>query len=214
MYSDGNYSRVGAAPRILGLLLLVVVLVVGGSIWFDYLGLIDVTSLLSPALRWVGLEPREDAVEVENPLLLESSRLAKREEALFLLQDELDRRTVELDEREAELEQLAQQLGEREAELDDMEISLRAASRQVETDREAWVKISTNLQGMDPEVAVNQLLGLPDDLLINVLLTTDRLAEAAGRFSITPVWLQLFPPARASTIHEKIALLPESEGDN
>lgn len=214
MYSEGGYSRVGAAPRIFGLLLLVIVLVVGGAVWFDYLGLIDVTHVLAPALRWVGLEPREEAVQPDDPLLLENARLGKREEALVLLQDELDRRASELDTREAELEQLEQQLLERQAEIDDLENSLTERLRQVENERAAWERISTNLQGMDPQVAVEQLLALSDDLLLNVLLTTDDLAAQAGRMSITPVWLGLFPDARAATVYEKLSLLPGTEGAN
>ncbi len=214
MYSEGGYSRVGAAPRIFGLLMLVIILVTGGAVWFDYLGLIDVTRLLAPALRWVGLQPREDEVEAENPLLLESSRLGKREEALLLLQDELDRWEAELESREAGLQQLEQQLEERRAEIDDLENSLTERLRQVENERAARVKLSGYLTNQTPEDAVAQMVEYPDDLLIDVLLITDELAEEQGGFSFVPVWLSLFPRARAATVAEKIALRPEIEGAN
>ena len=214
MYSEGGYSRVGAAPRIFGLLMLVIILVTGGAVWFDYLGLIDVTRFLAPALRWVGLQPREDEVEAENPLLLESSRLGKREEALLLLQDELDRWEAELESREAGLQQLEQQLEERRAEIDDLENSLTERLRQVENERAARVKLSGYLTSQAPEDAVAQMVEYPDDLLIDVLLITDELAEEQGGFSYVPVWLSLFPRERAATIAEKIALRPEIEGAN
>jgi len=213
MYDDQGYSRVGAAPRIFGLTLLVLVLALGGALWFDFLGLIDVTSLFSPALRWVGLEPREEPVAVEDsPLLLEDERLAKREEALAILSDELDGRAEGLAEREAELEALAEQLEEREAALADREKSVIEALRRVENQRAALVKLSTYLTNMPPEDAVDIMVGYRDSTLIDVLLVTDELAEEAGQASIVPFWLSLMPSERAAIIGEKIETLPEIEG--
>jgi flagellar protein FlbB len=213
MYDDQGYSRVGAAPRIFGLTLLVLVLALGGALWFDFLGLIDVTSLFSPALRWVGLEPREEPVAVEDsPLLLEDERLAKREEALAILSDELDGRAEGLAEREAELEALAEQLEEREAALADREKSVIEALRRVENQRAALVKLSTYLTNMPPEDAVDIMVGYRDSTLIDVLLVTDELAEEAGQASIVPFWLSLMPSERATIIGEKIETLPEIEG--
>lgn len=212
MYGDQGYSRVGAAPRIFGLTLLVLVLLLGGALWFDFLGLIDVTSLLSPALRWVGLEPREEAVVEESPLLLEDERVSKREEALLILSDELDEREQRISSREAELESLAQQLDEREAAIVDRENSVNEALRQVENERAAWVKISRDLTNMPPADAVDIMLGYSDMLLINVLLVTDELAEASGQASLVPFWLSQMPADRVSALGEKIALLPEIEG--
>ena len=75
MYSDQGYGRARAWPRIFGLTLLVVMLGVGGALWFDFLGLVDVTGFFAPALRWVGLEPRETAIEADDPLLLSRSEV-------------------------------------------------------------------------------------------------------------------------------------------
>ncbi|MFW5745116.1 MAG: periplasmic-type flagellar collar protein FlbB [Spirochaetota bacterium] len=213
MYDDQGYSRVGAAPRIFGLTLLVLVLALGGALWFDFLGLIDVTSLFSPALRWVGLEPREEPVAADDSeLLLEDERIAKREEALAILSDELDGRAEALDEREAELEALAEQLQEREAALADRENSVNEALRRVENQRAALVKLSTYLTNMPPEDAVDIMVEYRDSTLIDVLLVTDELAEEAGQGSIVPRWLSLMPSDRAATIGEKIETLPEIEG--
>lgn len=213
MYDDQGYSRVSAAPRIFGLTLLVLVLAFGGALWFDFLGLIDVTSLFSPALRWVGLEPREEPVAVEDsPLLLEDERLAKREEALSILSDQLDERTQSLDAREAELQALAEQLEEREGAIVDRENSVNEALRRVENERAALVKLSTYLTNMPPEDAVDIMVGYRDPTLINVLLVTDELAEEAGQASIVPFWLSLMPSDRAAAIGEKIEMLPEIEG--
>lgn len=212
MYSGESYNRVGAGPRLFGLSLLVIVLAIGGALWFDFLGLIDVTGLLAPALRWVGLQPREAVTDLEDPFLLESSRLTKREEALVLLGGELDQRQIVLDERESELLRLADQLSEKESALIERENSVNDLLRQVENERAALVKLSTYLTNQPPADAVEIMVNLSDQLLLDVLLVTDELADQAGQQSLVPYWLSLMPADRAATIGERLALLPEIEG--
>ena len=209
MYNDQSYNRVGAAPRIFGLALLVLVLAFGGALWFDFLGLIDVTALLSPALRWVGLSPREDAVTEDNALLLEDERLAKREEALAILSDQLTERAQILETQEADLLALAQQLEERESALVDRENSVTEAIRRVENERAALVRLSTYLTNMPPADAVAIMVNYPDPLLLDVLLMTDELATQSGQASLVPFWMSQMPADRAATIGEKLEMLPE-----
>lgn len=212
MYDDQGYGRARAWPRIFGLILLVAVLAVGGALWFDFLGLFDVTGVFAPALRWVGLEPREAVVETEDPLLLSESRISKREEAVALLEDELLQREQELTEREAELKLIADQLEQREAELSDRENSVNERLRQVENERAALVKLSGYLTNMPPADAVGQMVNYNDDLLLDVLLVTDELAEASGQASLVPFWLSQLPADRAAAVGERLSLLPEIEG--
>ena len=212
MHNDSGYNRAGAAPRIFGLTLLILVLVLGGALWFDFLGLIDVTALMAPALRWVGLEPREERVTVDPPFVLERERLAKREEAVAILSGELDERERALAGRETQIEAIAQQLEEREAVLADRENSVNQALRRVENQRAALVRLSQYLTNMPPADAVDIMVNYPDPLLLDVLLTTDDLAEAAGQASLVPFWLSRMPPVRAAAIGEKLELLPEMTG--
>jgi flagellar protein FlbB len=212
MYNDQGYSRVSAAPRIFGLSLLVLVLALGGALWFDFLGLIDVTAVFAPALRWVGLEPRAEAVEADSPLLLENERIGKREEALAILGDELEERAQTIEARETELQALAEQLAAREAALDDRENSVNEALRRVENERAALVKLSTYLTNMPPADAVEIMVNYRDPLLLDVLLMTDELAEAGGQASLVPFWMSQMPADRAAIIGEKLEMLPEIEG--
>jgi flagellar protein FlbB len=214
MYNDQGYSRVGAGPKIFGLTLLVVILGVGGALWFDFLGLVDVTGFFAPALRWVGLQPREDTTEADDPLLLEGSRLQKREDALALREDEITQRTSGLETLEGELQLLADQLEERETELDDRENSVSERLRQVENERAALVKLSGYLTNMPPADAVAQMVNYTDDLLLDVLLVTDDLAQESGRASLVPFWLSKLPADRAAAVGERLSLLPEIEGAN
>lgn len=212
MYSGESYNRVGAGPRIFGLSLLVLLLAIGGALWFDFLGLVDVTGFLAPALRWVGLQPREEATDADDPFLLESSRLSKREEALVLLRDELDQRETELDTREVTLDQLANQLAEKESAVAEREKSVNERLQQVENERAALVKLSTYLTNQPPADAVEIMVNLNDQLLLDVLLITDELAEQADQQSLVPFWLSQMPADRAANIGERLALLPEIEG--
>lgn len=212
MYSGPGYSRAGAAPRIFGLTLLVLVLAIGGALWFDFLGLIDVTGLLAPALRWVGLAPREGTTDADDPFLLEGARLSKQEEALALREEELNQRDEALLTRESELNQLAEQLAAKEEALVERENSVNDRLRQVENERAAVVKLSTYLTNQPPEDAVAIMVGYSDQLLLSVLLVTDELADQADRQSLVPYWLSLMPADRAAIIGERLALLPELEG--
>jgi len=212
VYNDQGYGRANAAPRIFGLSLLVLVLALGGALWFDFLGLIDVTAVFAPALRWVGLEPRTEAIEPDSPLLLENERIGKREEALSILRDELDERAEALELQETELQELAEHLSAREAALDDRENSVNEALRRVENERAALVKLSTYLTNMPPADAVEIMVNYQDPLLLDVLLMTDELAEAGGQASLVPFWLSQMPADRAAVIGEKLEMLPEIEG--
>ncbi len=212
MYNDQGFGRVRAWPRIFGLTLLVVILGVAGALWFDFLGLVDVTGFFAPALRWVGLQPREVVAEVDDALLLEGSRLEKREDALALREDELTKRGTDVDGRETDLQLLADQLEAREAELEDRENSVNERLRQVENERAALVKLSGYLTNMPPADAVAQMVNYPDDLLLDVLLVTDELAHESGRASLVPFWLSQLPADRAAAVGERLSLLPEIEG--
>ncbi|MEE8441566.1 MAG: flagellar protein FlbB [Spirochaetia bacterium] len=214
MYNDQGFGHERAWPRIFGLTLLVVILGVGGALWFDFLGLVDVTGFFAPALRWVGLEPREAVVLADDPLLLEGSRLEKREEALALREDELTQRGADVEAREAELQLLANQLEALEVELEDRENSVTERLRQVENERAALVKLSGYLTNMPPADAVAQMVNYSDDLLLNVLLVTDELAEESGQASLVPFWLSQLPADLAAAVGERLSLLPEIEGAN
>ena len=62
-------------PRVLGrivlLLAMIVALVIGGIVWFDYIGLIDAKSVMAPAYRLFGVKTRTAAtVRADSPALL------------------------------------------------------------------------------------------------------------------------------------------------
>ena len=204
-----DYRRFGPGPRIFVLTLLVVLLLAGGTVWFDYLGIIDATRLLSPVLRLVGIEAAEEVPEPEDAALLSRARLEKRETAVAQLADELDQRRDELDALEQELEARRQELDAREQELAEQENSLNQRVQQFENRRAMLVQNVQTLTSMRPEDAVDILAGYDDQLLIDTLRVTEELAQEAGELSLVPVWLAELPADRAATIQRKMTIKPQ-----
>ena len=201
-----RYSRVGAFPRIFVLLLLVMVLAVGGLLWFNYLGLVDARGLVAPIARLFGVSRPSEVDPADDAILLDSVRLAKREEAMVLLSEEIARRERELQNAAAELVALQDEIRAREAELQDREISFNQRMRDDENRRARVEQISRNLTGMPPDNAVAILQGFEDQLLIETLQVTERIAMDAGEFSLVPFWLSQFPPQRAAEIQRKMTI--------
>ena len=71
-------------------------------------------------------------------------------------------------------------------------------------------QISANLNGMNPEAAVNILLAMDDQDVIDVLRKTEEDAQASGKSSMVAYWLSLMPSERAAKISEKSANKPIS----
>ena len=204
-----DYRRFGPGPRMFALTLLVVLLLAGGTVWFDYLGIIDATRLLSPVLRLVGIEAAEEVPEPEDAALLSRARLEKRETAVAQLADELDQRRDELDALEQELEARRQELHSREQELAEQENSLNQRVQQFENRRAMLVQNVQTLTSMRPDDAVDILAGYDDQLLIDTLRVTEELAQEAGELSLVSVWLAELPPERAATLQRKMTIKPQ-----
>lgn len=205
-----RYSNVGAFPRIVGLLFLVVLLVAGGALWFDFLGLIDVSTTIAPILNRLGIGGRSEEIVVEEPVLLDAVRVEKERQAIAIREAEIERREDELDQWERELEAQRLELEQAVAALDERENSLNERERRYDDRRANLVAISRDLTSMRPEEAVAILEGYEDQMLIEVLRVTEELAQAAGAMSLVSVWLARMPATRVSEIQRKMALRPDS----
>jgi flagellar protein FlbB len=198
-----EYSSVGAGFRIVVLLLLVAVLVLGGLVWFDYLGIVDAEALLAPVFALIrGQKP---VVNAEDPLLLEKERLAKQLEALAIRSEELDRRQQELDSSQAEIDQMIEQLQEREKAVEDREKVFNERLQAFENRRVNLRQNSEYLVGMPPENAVKILLKMEDQDVIDIFRMTEEQAQSAGEVSLVSYWLSLMPADRAAVLQRKMA---------
>ncbi len=194
--------------RIIVLILLILVLVFGGLIWFDYLGLINVKETLSPVFALVGIGVPKKSEVPDYPEMLDEDRLAKQMEALVLREEELDRREEEIAAREAEILQKQESLTEKEQSLEEREKSFNDRIKQYENRNASLRVISQNLVGMPPLKAVDRLLEMDDQDVIDLLRMTDMIAAESGEDSITSYWLSLMPAERAAEVQRKMLKKP------
>jgi len=206
MMGDGavtDYSSVGAGFRILILLLLVAVLVLGGLVWFDYLGIVDAQAFLAPVFTMIRGE--KIVVDAEDPLLLEKERLAKQLEALSIRSEELNAWEQELEANRAEVSQMMEQLEEREKTVEDREKVFNERLLAFENRRVNLRQNADYLVGMPPENAVKILLQMEDQDVIDIFRMTEEQAQAAGEVSLVSYWLSLMPPDRAAVLQRKMS---------
>ena len=93
-----SYKRRNVGKTIL-LLFLILILILGGLLWFDYLGLITTKQLFSPVYRLLGLEPQSSVTVTSGVSIfsdIDEDRYAKRLEALNIRTQELDKREQDI----------------------------------------------------------------------------------------------------------------------
>ena len=198
-----DYNSVGVGFRILILLLLVAVLVLGGLVWFDYLGIVDAQRLLAPVFTMIRGE--KIVVDAEDPLLLDKERLAKQLEALSIRSEELNAWEQELESKQAEVNQMVEQLEEREKTVEDREKVFNERLQAFDNRRVNLRQNADYLVGMPPENAVKILLQMEDQDVIDIFRMTEEQAQAAGEVSLVSYWLSLMPADRAAVLQRKMS---------
>lgn len=206
-----RYGRVPILGRVIVLFLLLIILLIGGTVWFDFLGLIDVKPYLAPAYRLFGLAPREQpVVPAGADLSLDAERLSVQMEALDLRALELDKRETALAARDAEIEQKAQELEDRQKALDEREKSFNVKVEQFENRRVNVVQNARYLTGMPPAKAVGIIAAMDDQDAIDVFRMTEELAQQNGTQSLVALWLSMLPADRSAELQRKMAGKPRT----
>ncbi|MBN2509630.1 MAG: flagellar protein FlbB [Spirochaetales bacterium] len=196
--------------RITVLFLLIAVLTLAGLLWFDYLGLINVKERFAPVLQRVGImapAPLEGETAAD---LLDRVRIEKLYGEIDRRQEELDKREESIAVKENELEQMVETLAEKEKALEDREKSFNEIVKQYENRNANLRQSALYYNGMPPEKAVERMLELEDQDLIDILRTAEQLAQEAGQTSIVAYWISLMPPERAAVVNRKMLKKPES----
>jgi len=199
----------GTIGRVVVLVILIALLAAGGVLWFDYLGIVESRQFFSPLYKLFGLETRTGVSTLPGePGDLDGDRLTKRLESVELRVQELDTREAEIERREGEILQMAQELDDRLVSVEEKERTFSEIMRQTD-DRNANIrKIAEYMNGMPPQNAVDNLLAMDDQDVIDVLRMADILASEAGRGSSVAYWFSLMPPERAAEIQRKMANKP------
>jgi len=191
------------------LLLLILILLIGGALWFDYLGLLNVKETFAPATRLVGISSPEKLENEDDLLLLERERLSKREEALKLNREALEANLAELEKMETEVRQKMEMLEEKEKALAEREKSFNERVKQYENKRANLRQSAEYFNGMPPQRAVEMLLEMEDQDIIDILRTAEEMARESGDSSVVSYWLSLMPSERAAQLSRKMLKKPE-----
>ncbi|MFA6936965.1 MAG: flagellar protein FlbB [Treponema sp.] len=196
------------------LIILLIIVVLAGLLWFDYLGVIQAKKLFSPVYKLFGMEPQTTTSASSPDKLVEADldndRFAKRLEALDIRTEELDKREVDIKKAEEANTQTAQELSDKQASQEEKEKTFNNEVKKYDDRRVNIEQIVQNLEGMQPKNAVDILVKMDDQDVIDVLRRSDEDAAAAGTSSMVAYWLSLMPPERAAEIQRKMANKPLS----
>jgi flagellar protein FlbB len=201
----------GTIGRVVVLFILILLLSAGGLLWFDYLGIIDSRQYFAPVYKLFGVQPRAGVSTLPTePGDLDADRIAKRLEAIDLRNQELDLKQTDLDRREGEVVQKAQELDDRLASVEEKERSFNENVRQADDRAKNILQIATYINGMPPKKAVDNLLAMDDQDIIDILRQVEATAQKDGKTSSVAYWFSLMPPERAAEIQRKMANKPVS----
>jgi len=207
-------ANVRVAPIIIMLIMLIIVLSLGGLIWFDIIGLINVQSTLRPLIQALGLAPEESvAVDYSDLELLDSMTVQKRELAIELRLQEFELARDFLTSDIQDYEERLAQLEEREKILAERENSFNQRVNRYDDRRAGLVQNAIDLTSMRPDEAVAILNEYDDQLLIDTLRVVQDLADEEGSFSLVPTYLSLLPEVRAAAVQRKMTEKPSLDSD-
>lgn len=205
-------ARSRGVGKSIALLFLILAIILGGLLWFDYLGIIKAKSIFAPVYKLFGLQPQTSVSATSSKPLqanLEDDRLAKRLEALEIRSQELDKRESDIARSENANEAIARELEDRQKSQEEREKTFNNEVKKYDDRSTNIEQISTYLQNMPPKTAVEQLLGMDDQDIIDIFRKTDAQALASNTVSMTSVWLMNMPSERAAVIQRKMASKPE-----
>lgn len=205
-------ARSRGVGKSIALLFLILAIILGGLLWFDYLGIIKTKSIFAPVYKFFGLQSQTSVSATSSKPLqanLEDDRLAKRLEALEIRSQELDKRESDIARSENANEAIARELEDRQKSQEEREKTFNNEVKKYDDRSTNIEQISTYLQNMPPKTAVEQLLGMDDQDIIDIFRKTDAQALASNTASMTSVWLMNMPSERAAVIQRKMASKPE-----
>ena len=195
------------------LLMLIIIMALGGLLWFDYLGVIHVKTVFAPVYKLLGKEPQTSKTSTQSAPItsdLDQDRLDKQRESLNLYKEELDKREEDVAQKEKLNEQIAAELTVREKSQEDREKTFNNTIKLYDDKNVNIGQIAANLNGMRPEAAVSILVAMDDQTVIDVLRKVEEIAKEQGASSLGSYWLSLMPADRAAEVQRKMLSKPES----
>jgi len=184
-------DRRRAVARIIFLLILIISLLIGGLVWLDFLGIIDGKERLAPIIALFSTQSRGDTEQLDSPLLLDADRLSKERQSIAIERRDIERTHEELDLREARIRQMESEVLEKETFLEERQNSLIEAIRQYDNKVAQLEQSARYMMRMPPEDAVAIMNEYELKNLVDLLRTSERIAQEAGEESLVAYWLSL-----------------------
>ena len=176
--------------KILYLIILIFFLFGVGVFWLDSIGLYDLGSRLK---MFKGEEELSASATDDEPSLIEKEEFGKEKEKLL-------ERVEELDKREALIAEKEKDIGSEKDRLEQIKKGLDLEQKKLENERKKdsgyrknVMVLANKLSNMPPEESVLIMTNWDDPLIIDVLRQMDADSESAGKMSITPYLITLFP---------------------
>lgn len=199
------------------LLFLIIILLLAGLVWFDYLSVIQVKSVFAPIYRLFGLQTQTSTSATGTAPLeadLDNDRFQKRLESLTLKEEELNQREIQLSQAEALNQQTAQELENRRVAQEEREVAFNSTVTQYDGRQLNIVTNVQNLNNMPPQNAVDILVAMDDQDIIDILRMADQIAVEAGSVSLASTWLMMMPADRAAQVQRKMLSKPMASTAN
>ena len=200
--------------KTLAMLVLILILILGGMLWFDYLGVLNAKKIFAPVYRLFGLQVQTSVSDMQNDdsltADLDEDRLAKRLEALNVYAEELDKREQDIAAKEAENLQITQKLEEMRVALEEREKTFNNEVKKYDDRNVNIEQNAKNLNSMRPADAVEILNAMDDQDVIDTLRKVEEMAAAAGKNSQVSNWLSMMPPERVAALQRKMTNKPLS----
>ncbi len=198
--------------KIIGLLILLIVILFGTAVLFNFLGLIRLDLLQNKLVGNLLGTANTQEIVTEIPLgaadPLSSLRGQRDLQNIQFQFEELERRKAELNQREVELDSRATLLGEKEKSIEDRDLALNQQQKTYDNRKKNLEQTATYLEAMPPASAVDILNGMMPLEVVDLLRTSERLALEGGRQSQVAFWFSLMPAARASEIQSLMTQVP------
>lgn len=195
------------------LIMLIIIMALGGLLWFNYLGFIRMNQIFAPVYKLMGKDPQNSTTATSSKPVtadLDQDRINKQIEALDIRREEYDRREEEILQKEQLNEQIAAELASREKSQEEREKTFNLIVKQYDDKNVNIEQIAANLNSMRPEAAVAILEAMDDQIVIDVLRKVEEIANRAGLMSMGSYWLSKMDPERAAVIQRKMLSKPES----
>ena len=199
------------------LLFLIIILLLAGLVWFDYLSVIQVKSVFAPIYRLFGLQTQTSTSATGTAPLeadLDNDRFQKRLESLTLKEEELNQREIQLSQAEALNQQTAQELENRRVAQEEREVAFNSTVTQYDGRQLNIVTNVQNLNNMPPQNAVDILVAMDDQDIIDILRMSYKIAAEAGSVYLASTWLMMMPADRAAQVQRKMLSKPMASTAN